>query len=293
MDVHNPDGHNVHGSSPVSETDALNEHWREPGDPDGVVRAEEERAERAARLARKVERHTPAKTKRRKHWLRKIIISVLLLIAATYGAFWLGDSKATQDIKSDTKPPVQQNAVVSSNTIKHYESATYLVGVDYPSTWATSDNATALRVISPAIKLKTSAGKQVSGRVVVMLQNKQANIAGYPTDGAFAVLPSEKLTYTHPTTIQRAQTYLSYAGFTDMTSLNMLYITGDNGYLQGQVIPQSDVTRADPLVSVSLVTCATADCAGATTPISIPASDWVRASYSSQVRDILQSLQFN
>lgn len=273
--------------------DVLNEHFDEPGDPDGVVAADEQRHWQETHPS--PEPLPPARRKR-KHRLLKAFVVLVVITAAATGAFKFGDYKASAPAAKPITPApaVPKQAAKPVVVIKHYDSVTYTLGLDYPKDWTVSDTTAKLTVTSPSMELTTSSGAKVSGHVVATIQNKQPTIAAFPVDGAVAVLASDKLTYKQPSAVQRAQTYVSYLSYSAANGLNAVFVTGDNGYLQAQNIPLSDVIAGDPLISVSFETCATADCAtGTPVPITLLASSWKTASFSSQVTALLESIQLN
>jgi hypothetical protein len=273
------------------EPDELNEHVEEPGDPDGVVAADEEQQWQEAQPA-------PAAQTRRRRW-PKVLSGVLILAAAVAGAYWFGSYKA--DAPAPANPhhtssanlptPSSQTAAVPT---KHYDSTNYTLGFDYPEGWTVADNTTKLTVTSPAVKLTGLDGTAVNTHVVITVQNQQATIPGYPATGAVAELDSDKLSYKQPTAVQRAQTYLSYLGYHKENGLDQLFITGDNGYKQGQQVPMTDVAKGNPLISVTFETCSTSDCASGTSALTtLLASAWKNTVSDKQVVALLQSLQLN
>lgn len=277
----------------AKDQDVLNEHWEEPGDPDGVIAEDQKRQWQ--------ERHpapepTPPARRKRKHGFLKFLVIVIIIAAAAVGAFKFGDYKATPATPKTTPKVASTPKTVTPATIpiKHADSTNFLLGFDYPQDWTVVDTAAKLTVTSPSVQLSTVAGAKTSGHVVVTMQNQQTTIAGYPADGAVAVLESAKLTYKQPSAAQRAQTYLSYLSYASATGLNTLYVTGDNGYLAQQYVPLSDVVLGNPLVSVTFQTCATADCAtGTPTPVVLLASSWNSASFAKQVLALLESIQLD
>jgi hypothetical protein len=275
------------------ELDELNEHWEEPGDPDGVF-AEEQR-----RKWRELHPAAPLPAARKKRRWPRVIVALVLLVAATYGAYWIGDHQASTPASSQPKT-VQKTQHQSAPKqpvappVKTYESANFHMVLDYPATWKVTDTVSKLTFASPSLQLTQADGTKTSGHVLVTVQPKQTAIARYPADGAVAVLESQKLTYTHPTPIQRAQTYLSLLSYQQSDGLDALYITGDSGYVQHQLVPLSDVLAGDPLIGASFASCSTPDCAsGTVTPLTLLASSWPTASFSSQVVNLLQSIQLN
>jgi hypothetical protein len=175
----------------------------------------------------------------------------------------------------------------------HYDSTAYGLGIDYPNNWVVADTADKLNVTSPIVNIVTPNG-QVAGHVIVTIQNQQTTIVGFPSAGATASLASDKLTYKQPTPVQRAQTYLSYLGYTGASSIDALYLTGDNGYQQGQAIPIDNVVKSNPLVSVTFGKCTTSYCSKDTpTSLMLRADGWSSAQFKTEVLDILQSLTIN
>ena len=276
----------------TDEDDELNEHVNDPGDPDGVHAAEEEEKQLPAPRV-PIESARPRKPKRR--W-PLVVLVVLLLAGAVVGTYWFGLRKPSTPPASKSTPTSHATKKTTQPAIvptKHYDSDTYTLGFDYPQTWDVSDTAAKLTVTSPAASLTTVDGKTVDAHVLVTFQNPQTTIAGYPTTGAIASLASDKLTYKQPTSVQRAQTYLSYLGYASASSLDALYVTGDNGYQQGQQIPMSDVVKGNPLISVTFVTCGTTGCGAAATAVTVQADAWKSSVLSQQVTNLLQSIQLN
>lgn len=276
------------------EEDELNEHVDDPGDPDGVHAAEEERRWREEHPVPPV---IPGTTRRKRRW-PKVLIILVLVAAAAVGAYWFGSSKGSAPAKeaatknSHTGTP--NHPLVPAETLtKHYDSTIYTLSFDYPATWAVSDTTTKLTVTSPAMQLSTIGGKKVEAHIVVTVQNQQASIPGFPANGALATLASDKLTYKQPTSVQRAQTYLSYLGYSTTNGLDALYITGDSGYQQGQQVPMSDVIKGNPLISVMFETCATDCTSGTPAPQTLLASSWQATQASKDVTSLLESIQLN
>ena len=107
--------------------------------------------------------------------------------------------------------------------------------------------------------------------------------------GAVAALASNHLTYKQPSTVQRAQTYESYLSYAATNGLDALYVTGDNGYQQGQQVPLSDVIKGNPLISVSFNACPDENCT-TPKPATLSASAWQSSSASKDVTNLLESI---
>jgi cytoskeletal protein RodZ len=287
--------------------DKLNDLVDHPGDPDGVVAAEKKQqwqAENPVPHMPELDNPKPKKRRKKLTWLW-VLLSIILIGAAAYGAYWFGSNQA--DKKSAKKPAAQTQQQTASDQLastsdkqtatvptKHYDSTTYTLGFDHPQDWTVTDTVAKLVATSPVVSLKTSGGTTVNGHVVVTFQNQQTSIPGYPANDAVAVMASEKLTYTQPTQVQRAQTYLSYLSYGKANGLDALYITGDNGYQKDQNIPQTDVVKGNPLISVTFQSCTSADCStGTPTMLTLVASDWASLASSKQVTNLLKSIQLN
>lgn len=275
------------------ELDELNEHWREPGDPDGVVAAEERERWREIHPAAAV---PPPAARKKRRW-PVVLLVIVLLAAATFGAYWFGGHQASapgpkpaKSAETATQKHPAKKPVVTSP--KQYSSTNHNMGFSYPADWKLTDTVGKLTVASPEVQMTMPDGKKMEGHALVTVQHKQTAIAGYPENGAVAVLESQKLAYTQPTTIQRAQTYITYLSYEQANGLDAAYVTGDYGVVQHQLVPMADVAADDPLISVTFATCSSADCAsGTVTPMAILASSWQSASFAKQATDLIESIQ--
>jgi hypothetical protein len=272
--------------------DVLNEHVEEPGDPDGLVAADEKRQwQQHQQLTDKQLDNRPV---RRRRWpLRSVLLLVIIL--AAMGAYWFGSHQADKNSAKQATAPATQSQSVKPVTIatKHYDSTTYTLGFDYPENWVVADNSVKLTVTSPSIQLTAQDTTKVSGRIVLTIQNPQSTIDGFPATGAIAALESDKLTYKQPTSIQRAQTYVSYLGYGTQNALDAIFITGDAGYQQEQKVAMSDIAKGNPLVGVAFEACAKNDCSTAATPVSLLAMNWKSSAPAGQVTSLIQSIQLN
>lgn len=272
------------------DSDELNEHVFEPGDPDGVVAAEERR--------RWQERHpTPSTTpraeyKRKRRW-PTVLVVVVLLAAASCGAYILGKNAASNKHSTPQKQAVATQPVVTNQT-KNYTSTNYSLSFNYPANWTVNDNTTKLTVTSPAMELESAVGAKVKAHVVVTIQNQQTTIPGFPSGGAVAALASNNVAYKQPSSIQRAQTYLSYLSYTESNGLDDVYVTGNNGYQQGQQIPMSDIVEGDPLISVGFEDCQSSTCStGTSDAVTLQASTWNASPANQEATNLIESIVIN
>lgn len=272
---------------PIEELDELNEHVTDPGDPDGVVAAENQKDWRDDYQAAAAK---PQKKKRR--W--PLVLLVVLLVAVAAGATYvLTSEKAAAPADKTTQHQTSSAAKKHTDVpTKAYTSDAYALSFNYPEDWTLNDDASKLTVTSPVVSLTDSTGAKNYGRVVISVQNQQSTIPNYPADGAVAVLSSDKLTYKQPTQVQRAQTYLSYLGYR-AAGLDALYITGDNGYQKDQTVPMSDVVKGNPLISVTYTSCSDKVCQTTGAPLTLQTDSWSTTVVSKQVTALLESLQLN
>lgn len=283
----------MHGSSGDKPDDKLNEHVHEPGDPDGIVAAEEQRCWQETHPMLPPTPHAEYRSRRR--WPALLAVVVILALAAA-GSFWFGSREAVK--QQDARKPQHINSRQRTNLVgsgtaqtKHYDSSNYTLSFYYPAAWTVSDTSTKLTVTSPATWLKSAADASVDVHAVVVIQNQQTSMPGFPSGGAVAALESDKLTYKQPSSIQRAQTYLSYLSYTRPDDLDALYVTGDNGYQQGQAIPMADVLEGNPLISVDFERCSNSTCTGSTNgPVTLRASDWQATKVSKEVVSLIEAI---
>ena len=236
--------------------------------------------EEADRQARLEYLRSIAPAPKKKHLWVRIVLMVVLVAALAAGGYWLwhteskhhtNDTKATATQKST--PATSSQAIATSP----HTSTGLSLSFNYPQGWTVSDTGGAtLTVTSPAMTLKSANNQNVTGQVIATIQSQQSTIPAFQKGDATAVMSSQKITYTQPTQDQRAQTYISFLSYAGSTSsgIDGVYITGDDGYQQGQNIPQSDVVQVNPLITVTFKKCANSGCTGTSTPLTLAASSW-------------------
>ena len=238
------------------------------------------------------------KNPNRRWWRYGLVAGVIIIAAAAAYWFLLRSTPAAKPAQTQTSSQVKSPAISSTTPTKTYSSSNFNLSFSYPQDWTITDSGSGqMTVRSPASQLKSAAGQDVSGQVIMTIANKGQNLGVFAKGNATAVVDSQKVAYTTPTSAQRANTYLSflqYASTTTAGALDGIYITGDNGYQKGQDIPGSDIAGIDPLVSVTFVQCASSACpAGTTTALSIASTSWSDTSFSSPITKMLESLAFN
>ncbi len=239
-----------------------------------------------------VERMLGYAPKKKRMWLRILLIAAIVAVLAGSGYFaakhiHFPSKKAAPVSSQKTETPTSQPAA-----LKQYRSSNFNLGFSYPETWGVVDNGDGkLTATSPVLQLKNTAGKTVSARAVVTIQNRQTSLPDFKAGNAVAAIASQKVSYTKPSSNQRAQTYISFLNYASSVAKGVdgIYVTGDNGYQLGQAIPQTDVVQTDPLVTVTFLQCADAACSSGGAPLTLAIGDWDSA-FSAPILAIITSL---
>jgi hypothetical protein len=145
------------------------------------------------------------------------------------------------------------------------------------------------------MKLTDAQGQAVTAQIFMTMVPQGQVPAVFGNTDATAVLTSQLIKYTNPTSSQRAQTYLSfvqYASTVTLGGLDGLYVTGNYGYQKDQNIPRTDVVNLNPLVTITFGKCSDATCATGATPLTIASTDWNSSSLSAPILSLLTSLSF-
>ncbi len=184
-----------------------------------------------------------------------------------------------------------------SNSTKPYNSSNFNLSFNYPDGWTVSDTGNGkLTVTSPTMQLTAADGSSQTGEVIMSIQKQAAaDLSMFKQGSAVAVLASQKVMYANPTSTQRAQTYLSflqYAATTTKGGLDGVYVTGDLGYAYAQQVPESDITKIDPLIRVMFGGCTVSGkTCSSTSPLTISSQMWSNSDFSGPIESMLESLQ--
>lgn len=266
---------------------------------DQPAHEEEDDYEEASRSTAEYASYEPPEKQRNPIW-RKLftgLVVIILLAGLGSGAYWyLKNHKSSKKPALATQTTQTAKAATSqvATTTKHYDSSNFYLGFDYPQDWTVTDSGGGqMTVISPSMQLKDAAGQTVSGKISLTIRDKNQKLTEFDAGNAIAAIASQKISYTKPTQNQRGSTYISYlryAGTTATSGLDGLYVTGDNGYKVGQSIPKVDISKVDPIISISFVKCSDAACSGTGTPLSIAASSLDDKTFSGPIEAIIKSL---
>ena len=230
-------------------------------------------------------------------------IFLVLVIAALVGGgvYWFlahhksatPPSKASQSSQQQSSNGGQP-AGPPENT-KQYTSSNFNLSFNYPENWNVTDTGNGkLTVTSPAMQLKGADGQSQTGQVVMTIQNENTfDFSSFKPGSAVAVLDSQKLTYAKPTQTQRANTYISflqYASTTTHGALDSIFVTGDFGYQKDQTIPETDIQKVDPVITVTFWQCQNQTCSGTLKSMNISSSQWNDSSFANPITKMIESL---
>jgi hypothetical protein len=196
----------------------------------------------------------------------KIFAIVLLVAAVTGGVYW----KFFQGKKpTPTQPPAGathtvQKANAYTDQTKSVSSANVGLTLTYPATWEINDETDKLTINSPIVLLTDTNGQQTNGKITLTIQPKGTMPSAFDGGGVISALESQKIKYTKPTPIQRAETYLTFVQYAESLTkgrLDAMFVTGDFGYDANQFVPKTDIAKLDPLIQVTFQKCDDDQCA--------------------------------
>jgi hypothetical protein len=230
-----------------------------------------------------------------------IVSGVVVLVILGAGAFLYGHytkdkttkSNETKSHKTVTAP--KSTTTAPNITLTNYSSSVFNLTVNYPNTWTiAASGSTSMTITSPETAMTADTGKAVEGKTIVTVVNQGQIPAGYGSSSV-AVLNSQDINFSKPTSSQAAQTYISFMQYPATTvkgGLDAIYMTGNNGYLKGDVVPSSIVGQVSPLVIVSFEQCSNQTC---TSPVALTISStmWNSSAFSTPILDILKSFEFS
>ena len=233
-----------------------------------------------------------------KIWL--IVVGVIVLVLLAGGAYLYGQhTKSKPTTKSSHVSSSQKVTTPKSTTptvkLTSYTSTPFNLTVNYPTTWTVASlGNTSMTITSPVTSLVADNGKTVSGKTVLTVFNQGQLPTGFGTDSV-AVLNSQNITFTSPTSSQAAQSYISFVQYPATTitgGLDAIYVTGNNGYMKDQNIPPTDVNKVNPLVIVTFMQCQNSACTSLL-PLTISSTMWSNLSFQVPILDMIKSFQFS
>lgn len=228
------------------------------------------------------------------------LITVLFLGIAGFGAYWqFFRDKAASLPAAKTPAKTATNQTLSSTPkvpTQPYTSSDFNLSFNYPDGWTVIDSGTGpMTVTSPSLQLTSAAGQTVSGLITMTIQKQGQLPASFSAGTVLAVLNSQRIAYTQPTADQTSQTYLSFVQYASTNikgGLDAIYVTGNDGYEKGQIIPPSDIASIDPLVTVTFTKCGNTTCTSNLTPLTIASTSWDKSAFQAPLLTMLASLTF-
>jgi len=240
----------------------------------------------------------PIKDQKQKKRRNKLILLIVVLVlaagaAAAYFLVLKKDKPTQQAPQTTQQTPVDTQPQIAKT--EKYSSTDLALSFDHPNNWQINDSTQGLvKVDSPLLKLKDVNGQQVDARIVVTFLSAGSEVPRFSGDGAArsatAVQDSAKITYAAPSQNQREQTYLSFADF-GTNGLDAVFVTGDSGYKKDQNIPEGDIKKIEPIISVTFVKCKDTECGPERSEaLTLTPAEWASSSMLQAAQDILESL---
>jgi hypothetical protein len=240
-----------------------------------------------------------SKTKHRGMVISAIVIALIIVVGLGGGYYLQKHHKSTPP---PSKPKTSKIAATptapAAPTIPStsYTSVNFNTTFNYPSNWTIVDSGSApLTVTSPTMQLKAANGSTVLGQIVLTLANKGTMPSAFGTQSV-AVMTSQKINFTQPSTSQAAASYISFVQYPTTVTLggmDAIYLSGNYGYQKDQTIPASNLAAVDPLVYVSFYTCANSQCPiTSRQPLTVASTDWNDSSFSAPILIMLDSFAF-
>lgn len=233
-----------------------------------------------------------------------IILIVLIILAGIgYGINWYFSGSKKPLVYKPTGQTVAHNSVATENktsskpATRSYTASDFNLSFNYPEGWTVFNGGSGpMTVTSPSMQLTAADGQKVTGLVIMTIQPQGQLPAAFSAGTALAVLNSQIMTYTQPTTSQPSQAYLSFVQYYSTNTkggLDGIYLTGNYGYQKDQVIPSSDISSIDPLVTVTFTKCGNAKCTSNLDPLTIASTSWNDKNFQTPIKSMLASLAFD
>lgn len=237
----------------------------------------------------------PVKDDRRRKKRNRILAMMLLMLVvlgvAGYFLFQKTDTPNQQQAPQ-TAQPQQTDGQAITTKIEEFVSQDMNLSFEYPGSWSVDDSTKGLvKVDSSVTKLTDINGEQSDAKAIITFLSTGSEVPGFGESSATATRDSEKIAYSSPSQSQRAKTYLSFAAF-GRSGLDAVFVTGDSGYQTGQLIPESDIKKGDPIISVTFYGCDDAACAGeGSGAYTIRTDEWESNETLQAIQNLLKSLR--
>lgn len=238
--------------------------------------------------------------KPKKMWPRIVgwVMLIAILIAVVCGGgYWIVKRvQAANRAQAHKSTSTARTSNKTSSETDQYTSNDFSLSFTYPRSWVIADTGDGkLTLTSQPMPITNDNGVTESGVIVMDIENQgSADLSGFSTGSALAVLNSQLLDYTKPSGSQSADTYISFVQYNTATvkgTLDGIYVTGNFGYQKGQTIPESDINQIDPLIRILFMQCKGSKCTSLAA-MRISAAMWSQPGFANPIENLLESLQF-
>lgn len=240
--------------------------------------------------------HTPIRKKNNKSKIIIIIILITIMFVSLFFVFHTNEKKKTviQKSTSKTKSLISSNPNSTSSSI--YSSVYYNLTLNLPNGWSViNDNKLSLSVVSPVQDLIDTSNNKVNGRIFLSITPTGQVPSGLDGKDALEVIESLKVSYTQPTSSQLAQSYISlvqYQSTIQPNGLDGIFVTGNSGYTQSQIVPFSRLKSLNPTIVIYFQSCSDSKCSKANN-LTINDSMWNNSDFQNTIINLIKSLSLS
>lgn len=223
----------------------------------------------------------------------KLMVCVVVIGGLGYGAYYVGSHYNEKSTKSHKEAKTTVATTVTPPT-RTYTSSNQNLTFTYPTGWKVGETVTVLTATSPVTELTGYNRKSVDGRIIFRIRAQNVALPEFDAGNALALLPSQIVTYTSPTSDQEGTTYISFLNYANSkgSGIDGIYVTGNTGYQTGQYATETEVEAVDPIVSFTFEKCTNTSCS-ATMPLTVATSSWNEKSFYGPLLTMLESLSIS
>lgn len=169
-----------------------------------------------------------------------VVLILLVLIAGGVGAWMFLKKDSSQNQEPTTQNTEQPESTASqvppAEGTKTYTNDRLRLSIDYPENWTVTEQGNVTLIESPDFLYNTVSKGAVTGNFRIYIrQGAQTADSAYFGRG-YAIVPSEKLTYSKPTPNQRTETFLSSFGLDTTDNFAYFLIAGNFELAKGDTL---------------------------------------------------------
>ncbi len=193
-------------------------------------------------------------TKSRKSFKKPLLILLLLLALGGIGfSIWKMLSKPRPTVPPQTNEPTAKPLPTQSEAaakgFKNFTAETLAVEFSYPDNWTVAEKDGTITVKSPTFSYQTTQGT-TNGYFRIYIRKGARSVDSKYIGRAYAVQPTQQITYTNPAVSQRKTTNLSFFGYDDASNFAFFMITGNFNLKKGETLGPNYGKEAETYIIV-------------------------------------------